>query len=62
LRLFIKVASLVFPEAKFDLRSWVYLDPRLENHVNTVVFGLTWDRTADTLALSNLELIGVEVV
>jgi hypothetical protein len=59
--LFIKEASLVFAEAKFDLRGWEYSDPSLENHANTVVLGLTCDRKADTLAVSNLELVGVEV-
>jgi hypothetical protein len=62
LRLFIKEASLVFAEAKFNLRGWDYLDPSLENPTNTVVLGLTWDRKVDTLAMSNLELMGVEVV
>ena len=61
-RLFVKEASLVFAEAKFDLRGWEYSDPSLENHANTVVLGLTWDRKADILAVSNLELVGVEVV
>ena len=62
LRLFVKEASLVFTEAKFDLRGWEYSDPSLENHANTVVLGLTWDRKADILAVSNLELVGVELV
>ena len=62
LRLFVKKVSLVFAETKFDLRGWEYSDPSLENHANTVVLGLTWDRKADTLAVSNLELVGVEVV
>jgi len=52
----------VFAEATFDLRGWEYSDPSLENHTNTVVLGLTWDRKADTLAVSNLELMGVEMV
>jgi len=52
----------VFAEAKFDLRGWEYSDPSLENHTNTVLLGLTSDRKADTLAMSNLELMGVEVV
>jgi hypothetical protein len=38
--LFVKEASRVFEEAKFDLRGWEYLDPGLENHTNTVVLGL----------------------
>ena len=59
---FVKESSLVFAEAKFDLRGWEYSDPSLENHANTVVLGLTWDRKADTLAVSNLELMGMEVV
>jgi len=62
LHLFIKEASLVFAEAKFDLRGWKFSDPSLENSTNTVVLGLTWDRKADTLAVSNLELMDVEVV
>ena len=62
LHLFIKEASLVFAEAKFDLRGWKFSDPSLENSTNTVVLGLTWDRKADTLAVSNLELMGVEMV
>jgi hypothetical protein len=45
---FIKEASMVFAEATFDLRGWEYSDPSLENHTNTVVLGLTWDRKADT--------------
>ena len=52
----------MFTEAKFDLRGWEYSVPSLENHTNTVVLGLTRDRKADTLAVSNLELVGVEVV
>jgi hypothetical protein len=60
--LFIKEASLVFAEAKFDLRGWEYSDPSLENRNNTVVLGLTWDRKADSLAVSNLEMMGLEVV
>jgi hypothetical protein len=55
-------ALLVFAEAKFELRGWEYSDPSLENHANTVMLGVTWDRKADTLAVSNLELMGVEVV
>jgi hypothetical protein len=39
--LFIKGASLVFTEAKFNLRGWEYSDPSLENPTNTVVLGLT---------------------
>jgi hypothetical protein len=62
LRLFIKEVSLMFVEAKFDLRDWEYLDPSLENHANIVVLGLTWDSRADILAVSNLKLMGVEVV
>jgi hypothetical protein len=60
--LFIKEASLVFAEAKFDLRGWEHSDPSLENHTNTVLLGLTSDRKADTLAMSNLQLMGVVVV
>jgi len=52
----------VFSEAKFDLRGWEYSDPRLENHHNAVVLGLTWDRKADTLAVSSLKTVKVEVV
>jgi hypothetical protein len=62
LRLFIKVASLVFVEAKFDLRGCEYSDSGLENHRNTVALVFTWDRKAHILAVSNLELMGVEVV
>ena len=52
----------MFAEAKLDLRGWEYSDPSLENHANSVVLGLTWDRKADTLAVSNLDLVGVEEV
>jgi hypothetical protein len=62
LRLFIKEASLVYSEAKFDLRGWVYSDPSLEYHNDTVVLGLTPDRKADTLAVSSLKTVKVEVV
>jgi hypothetical protein len=62
LRLFIKEVSLVLAEAKLDLRGWEYSEPSLENHTNTAVLGLTWDRKADTPAVSNLEMMGVEVV
>jgi len=60
--LFIKEASLVFLEAKFHLRGWEYSDPSLENHNNTVVLGFTWDRKPDTLAMSSLKRVKVEVV
>jgi hypothetical protein len=62
LRLFVKEASRVFAEAKFYLRGWEYSEPSLENHTNTVVLGLIWDRKADTLAMSDVELVGIEVV
>ena len=62
LRVFVKEASLVFAEAKFDLRVWEYSDPSLENRAKTVVLGLTWQRKADSLAVNNLDLVGVEVV
>ena len=60
--LFIKEASLVFSEAKFDLRGWVYSDPSLENHNNTVVLGRTWDRKMDNLAVNSFKTVKVEVV
>jgi len=41
LHLFIKEASLVFAEAKFDLRGLEYSDPSLENPTNTEVLDLT---------------------
>jgi len=62
LRLFIKEASLVFSEAKFDLKGWEHSDPSLEKHNSTVVLGLTWDRKADNLAVSSLNIVKVKVV
>jgi hypothetical protein len=56
LHLYIKEACLVFAKAKFDLRVWEYSDSSLVNPTNT------WDRKADNIAVSNLELMGVEVV
>jgi len=59
--LFIKEASLVFSEAKFDLRRRDYSDPSLEDHNSAVVLGLTWDRKLDTLAVSSLKTVKLEV-
>jgi len=44
----------VFSEAKLDLGGLEYSDPRLEDHNNAVVLGLTFDRKVDTLAVSSL--------
>jgi len=60
LHLFIQEASLVFSEAKFDLRGCEYSDSSLEDHNNAVVLGRTWDRKADTLAVSSLKTVKVE--
>jgi len=62
LHLFIKEASLVFAEVKFDLRGWEYSEPSLEDNNSAVVLGLTWDRKADTLAVGGLKTVKVEVV
>ena len=51
----------MFSEAKFDLGGWEYSDPSLEDHNNAVVLGLTWDRKADTLAVSSLKTVKLEV-
>ena len=52
----------MFAEAKFDLRGWEYSDHSLEDHNSALVLGLTWDRKADTLAVSSLKTVKVEVV
>ena len=62
LHLFTREASQMFAEAKFDLRGWEYTDLNMENHSNTAVLGLMWDRKADTLAVSSLKAMKVEVV
>jgi len=55
--LFIRKDSVVFSEAKFDLRGWEYSDPSLEDHNIAVVLGLTWYRKVDTLALGGLKAV-----
>jgi len=61
LHLFIKEDSLVFSEAKFDLRGREYSDPSMEDHNSAVVLGLTWDRKVDKLAISSLKTVKLEV-
>jgi len=61
LHLFIKEASLVFWEDKFDLRGWEYSDPSLEDHNSAVVLGLIWDRKVDRLAVNSLKTVKLEV-
>ena len=52
----------MFSEATFDFRGREYSEPSLENHNNAVVLGLTWARKADTLAVSSLKRVKLEVV
>jgi len=61
LHLFIKEDSLVFSEAKFDLRGREYSDLSLEEHNSAVVLGLTWDGKVDTLDVSSLKTVKLEV-
>ena len=61
MHLFIKEASLLFSEAKFDLRGREFSEPSLEGHNSAVVLGLLWDRKVDTLAVSSLKTVKLEV-
>jgi len=51
----------VFSEAKFDLRGREYSETSLEDHNSAVVLGLTWDRKVDTLDVSSLKTVKLEV-
>lgn len=53
--MFIKEASLVFAETKFDLRGWDYSDPSLK------ILPILWCWTLHGTE-KRMELIGVEVV
>jgi len=57
LRLFMKKATEVFADAKFELRGWEYSDPDLEGPANTAVLGLSWDKKEDTLAVVNMSVV-----
>lgn len=48
---FIREATLLFGQAKFELRGWEYSDISLETSTETNVLGLFWNRKNDTLKI-----------
>lgn len=56
LETFIREATSVLADGKFDLRGWESSDSELTTHTNSSVLGLCWDRKDDTLSLSSESL------